>query len=86
MDGPLSCCLNEAFVNDIKYKNEINLIYKNAIFEITKEIRKKETSPEREIPSNQKETIDSYLESLSFPEETKSKYSDCFDFLMKYSV
>lgn len=86
MDGPLSICLNEAFVDDIQYKSEINSIYKNAIFEITKEIRKKEINPEREIPSHQKETINSYLESLSFPEETKNKYSDCFDFLMKYSV
>ena len=86
MDGSLSICLNEAFVDDIQYKSEINSIYKNAIFEITKEIRKKEINPEREIPSHQKETINSYLESLSFPEETKNKYSDCFDFLMKYSV
>ena len=86
MDGPLSICLNETFVDDIKYKNEINSIYKNAIFEITKEIRKKEINPEREIPSHQKENINSYLESLSFPEKTKNKYSDCFDFLMKYSV
>lgn len=86
MDGTLSCCLNEAFVDDIKYQKEINSIYKNEIFEITKEIRKKEIQPQREISQRQKDTIDSYLDTLSFPEEAKSKYSDCFDFLMKYSV
>ena len=86
MDGTLSCCLNEAFVDDIKYQKEINSIYKNEIFEITKEIRKKEIQPQREISQRQKDTIDSYLDTLSFPEEAKSKYSDCFDFLNKYSV
>ena len=57
MDGTLSCCLNEAFVDDIKYQKEINSIYKNEIFEITKEIRKKEIQPQREISQRQKDTI-----------------------------
>ena len=85
MDATLSCCLNEAF-DDIKYKKEISSIYKNAFFEITKEILKKEINPQREMSQHQKDTIDKYLDSLSFPEEAKSKYSDCFDFLNKYSV
>ena len=47
---------------------------------------KKEINPQREMSQHQKDTIDKYLDILSFPEEAKSKYSDCFDFLNKYSV
>lgn len=82
----LSYLENEALLSDTNYKKEMNSKYKTAIFEITKEISKLDQKNKSQLSLKEKNDIDTFLDNITFPSQSKQKYSQCLDFLMKYSV
>lgn len=82
----LSYLENEALLSDTNFKKEIDSKYKTAIFEITKEISKLDKKNKSQLTLKEKNDIDTFLDSITFPSQPKQKYSQCLDFLMKYSV